>query len=358
MVTSGGVCNYGDDAILLSTLQRLRRIRPNSLASVVSDGPSCPPLGRLGVWSGTCKEFGSGLNPEVVHRGCRDEGRSWGSCRAGSSSARHPRTDLGSFDAVLFAGGGNLNLYWPELIAWRAAIAAAANVAGVPYVLTGQGVGPVSAEIIPMLAFLVGGASAVATRDSLSLDLLSRIVPDGPPMKMVGDDALGLRIDGPLVARGRLAEIGVPLDRPLLAFQAREAPYVGFSRDELKDTARQVDDFAAENGYVVVAVPINMHPVVPEAALLADLAYGSRRRDVARRESCRRRRGDRWRDQGLQRRSDAQLPCGAIRPREPNTDAVFRPHRVLPAQGGSPTHRLRDTGPTDRTPRYGKWCAR
>ena len=84
--------------------------------------------------------------------------------------------------------------------------------------------------------------------------------------------------DEPLVARGRLAEIGVPLDRPLLGFQAREASYVGFSRDELKDTARQVDDFAAENGYVVVAVPINMQSHGPEVELLADLAYGSRRR--------------------------------------------------------------------------------
>jgi len=56
VVTSGGVRNYGDDAILLSTLQRLRRIRPDCLASVVSDGASCPPLGRLGAWTGTCKE--------------------------------------------------------------------------------------------------------------------------------------------------------------------------------------------------------------------------------------------------------------------------------------------------------------
>ncbi|MGO9471736.1 MAG: polysaccharide pyruvyl transferase family protein [Isosphaeraceae bacterium] len=278
VVSSGGVYNYGDDAILLSTLQRLRRIRPDSLASVVSDGASCPPLGRLGVWAGTCKEFGSGLDPEAVRRGCRDEAALVGELSSRLKFGSHPRTDLKSFDAVLFAGGGNLNLYWPELIAWRAAIAAAANVAGVPYVLTGQGVGPVSAEIIPMLSFLVAGASAVATRDPLSSRMLLRIVADGPPIKMVGDDALGLRVDEPQIARGRLAEIGVPPDRPLLAFQAREAPYVGFSREELRDTARQVDDFAAENGYIVVAVPINMHPVAPEAALLADLAYGSRRR--------------------------------------------------------------------------------
>jgi len=278
VVTSGGVRNYGDDAILLSTLQRLRRIRPNCLASVVSDGPSCPPLGRLGVWAGTLLEFGSGLNPDDVRHGCRDDGALAAELSRWLKFGSHTRSDLKSFDVVLIAGGGNLNIYWPELIARRAAIAAAANAAGVPYILTGQGVGPVSAEIIPMLSSLVGGASAVATRDPLSLRLLRRIIPNGPPMMMVGDDALGLRIDGPLVARGHLAQIGVPLDRPLLGFQAREAGYVGFSREELKDTARRVDDFAAANGYVVVAVPINMQSHGPEVELLADLAHSSRRR--------------------------------------------------------------------------------
>ena len=95
---------------------------------------------------------------------------------------------------------------------------------------------------------------------------------------MVGDDALGLRSDGPSLARGRLAQIGVQLDRPLLAFQAREAPYVGFERAELDKTARLVDQFAAENGYTVVAVPINMQSHGPEVELLARLARGGRRR--------------------------------------------------------------------------------
>ena len=97
-------------------------------------------------------------------------------------------------------------------------------------------------------------------------------------MRMVGDDALGLHCEDVLIARDRLAEIGVPLDRPLLGFQAREAAYVGFSREELFDTARQVDDFAAENDYVVVAVPINMQSHGTEVELLAELAHGDRRR--------------------------------------------------------------------------------
>ncbi len=168
VVSSGGVQNHGDDAILLSTLQRLRRIRPNNLAAVVSDGPSCPPLGRLGVWSGTTEEFVSGLNPDDVRHGCRNDQALTAELSSYLKFGSTTRTVLKSFDVVVIAGGGNLNSYWPELIARRAAIASAASTAGVPYFLSGQGVGPVSAEIIPMLSFLVGGESAVATRDPLS----------------------------------------------------------------------------------------------------------------------------------------------------------------------------------------------
>jgi polysaccharide pyruvyl transferase WcaK-like protein len=182
-----------------------------------------------------------------------------------------------SYDLVLFAGGGNLNVYWPELIAWRTAIAAAAKAGGVPYVLTGQGVGPLSDEIIPMLSFLAREAVAVATRDSDSARLWREIVRDGSRIDIVGDDALGLRCEEPSIARDRLKEIGVPVERPLLAFHAREAPYVGFSRDDLRNTARHVDRFAAENGYTVLGVPINMHPAGPDAELLSDLAQSERR---------------------------------------------------------------------------------
>jgi polysaccharide pyruvyl transferase WcaK-like protein len=278
VISSGGVRNYGDDAILLATLQRLERIRPDCVPTVVSDGPSCPPLGRLGVWDGTCDEFCAGLDPDEVLHGCRDDTALFGELSSRLELGSHTRSDLKAFDVVLFAGGGNLNIYWPELIARRAAIAAGACAAGVPYILSGQGVGPISAGIIPMVSFLVGGASAVATRDSHSLQLLLQIVGHGPPMQMVGDDALGLRVPDTETTRAGLAQIGIPLDRPLLGFHAREASYVGFTRDELADTARRVDDFAAQRGYVVVGVPINMQADGHEAALLAELASGPRRR--------------------------------------------------------------------------------
>jgi Polysaccharide pyruvyl transferase len=108
--------------------------------------------------------------------------------------------------------------------------------------------------------------------------LLKQLVPDGPPIKMVGDDALGLLCEDSTVARKRLAEIGVPLDRPWLGFQAREALYVGRSREDLRETARQVDEFAAAHGYVVVCVATNSQSAAPETELLVELAFGTRRR--------------------------------------------------------------------------------
>ncbi len=278
VVSSGGVLNLGDDAILLSTLQRLQRVRPGSLASVVSDGERCPPLGRLAAWAGTCDEFVGRLHGEDVLRGLREDRSLLEELSRWVKFGTSRSWSLESYDLVVMAGGGNLNLHWPDLIARRAAIAAAANAAGVPYILSGQGIGPISDEIIPMLSFLAGGAKAVATRDPESAELLRKLCPNGPPMDMVGDDALGLRNEGLLASRRRLAEIGVPPGRRLLAFHAREACYMGFSRAELHETARTVDQFAAENGYAVVCVPINMQPHDPEVALLLELATGGSRR--------------------------------------------------------------------------------
>jgi len=278
VVTSGGVLNYGDDAILLSTLQRLQRLRPRSLATVISDGLHIPPLGRLGMWQGTCDEFLAGCAREDVRRGCRDDRALVAELTQYFPFGTARRSDVSSFDVVLFSGGGNLCQHFPEIIARRTAIAAAANAHGVPYILSGQGVGPIAAENLPMLSFLVRGATAAATRDPASLQLLRQIVPDAPRLSMVGDDALGLRCVDRDTARQYLAQCGVPVDRPLLVFQAREASYVGFSRAELEHTTRQVDEFAAAHGFAVVASPINMQTHGTEADLLAELMHSIPRR--------------------------------------------------------------------------------
>ena len=130
-----------------------------------------------------------------------------------------------------------------------------------------------------MLSFLVGGASAVATRDPLSLQLLRRIVPSGPRMTMVGDDALGLRCDrrpgrSRPASRRSVCRSIVPYwdsrrERPptlgSLATSSRILP--GKSTISRRKTATSSSPCRS-----------TCSPHGPEVELLADLAHGSRRR--------------------------------------------------------------------------------
>ena len=278
VVSSGGVLNYGDDAILLSTLQRLRRLRPQAVASVITDGPHVPRLGRLGAWLGTCDEFLSGVSHDDLRRGCQDDRALVSELTQYFPLSTARGVNLRAFDLVLLAGGGNLCRHFPEIVARRAAIAAAANSHGVPYLITGQGVGPIAEAQHSMLSFLVRGATAVGTRDVCSRQLLRQMAAEHARIDVVGDDALGLRCVSRDESRRFLVQAGVPADRPLLAFQAREASYVGLSRRELQATADQVDRFAAAAGFEIVALPINMQAQGTEADLLAQLAASSPRR--------------------------------------------------------------------------------
>jgi polysaccharide pyruvyl transferase WcaK-like protein len=282
VVSSGGVRNHGDDAILLSTLQRLQRLRPGCAAVVVSDGEDVPPLGRLAAWAGTTRELCQSLPPALIERGCQGHPRLAGlSGKAGAQGRDRPAVplDLRSFDRVVFCGGGYLNSLWPELTAWRTAIAAAARAAKVPYVVTGQGVGPVTPEITDMLALFANESERFGVRDPLSADLLCRHPVSCPHVDVVGDDALGLAVPPPGRVDDLLRAAGVPSDISLLGFHARLAPgHVGLSDAELLATAELVDEVAAHQGQAVVCLPINTQSWGPEAELLVSLMARLKRR--------------------------------------------------------------------------------
>ena len=98
---------------------------------------------------------------------------------------------------------------------------------GVPYLLSGQGIGPVSAEITPMLSFLIGGVLAVATAIRFRCKWSVRSSWRARRCRWWAMICLASSTGSDRSRATR--EIGVPLDRPLLGFQAREAGYVGFS---------------------------------------------------------------------------------------------------------------------------------
>lgn len=273
VVSSGGVRNHGDDAILRATLQRLARLRPGCVPVVVSDGDALPPLGRLGVWAGTTAELGCALDPSVLRAACDDAALAE-TLVARSAAASQPidpaLRDLGAYDVVLIAGGGNLADPWPDLVAWRTAVAVAARARGVPVVVSGQGIGPVSDDVLPMLALLVRSATAFAVRDAGSHALLVEHGLADARTAMVGDDALGLAVDV-ADARARLAARGLAAGTPLVGFQVRVAGYVGCSRATLLELARSVDTLAAARGATVLGVPMNEQPPQPESALQLEL---------------------------------------------------------------------------------------
>jgi polysaccharide pyruvyl transferase WcaK-like protein len=281
VVSSGGVRNHGDDAILRSTLERLARLRPHAVPVVVTDGDDVPPLGRLGVWAGTTAELCRALDPAAIRTACHDATLADAIvARSGAAGcAIDPALrDVGTFDAVLLAGGGNLASPWPDLVAWRTAVAVAARSRGVPVIVSGQGVGPVSDEVLPMLALLVESAGAFAVRDPGSLALLAAHGLAGPRTAVAGDDALGLAVDV-ASARAGLEAGGLAADASLLGFQARVAGYVGCSRATLLELARTVDRLAAARGATVLGVPMNSQPPQAEDALQLELqgALGRRR---------------------------------------------------------------------------------
>ncbi len=146
-----------------------------------------------------------------------------------------------------------------KLIAPRVALASALRRARVPYVLSGQGIGPLDDQDRCLVEQLVAGARAAATRDPASAELA------GGGAEATGDDALLLTPsapgDGPGAVHG-----------PYLVLSLRAADYVGAGVDELDRWASEVDRFAAERGLTVLGVPFNDQSGSPEVATLLTLA--------------------------------------------------------------------------------------
>lgn len=248
VVAPGGVGNVGDDAITTAVAERLRRLTPGTSIEVVTDGPLlAAPEGAW--WRGTLTE--------VV--------------------AAPATVNPAEYLAVVFAGGGSTASVWREgLIEPRVALARRLRAAGVPYVMSGLGVGPLDGVADERsVAELVGGAERVALRDEGSADLCRSLGVDAGRSTTTGDDALGLRPSGADTLAAALAEVGVG-DRPYLAVSIRAAPYVGDV--DLERWSAEVDRVAAERELAVLGVALNDVGADPEAALLARLAHGGARR--------------------------------------------------------------------------------
>ncbi|WP_053005232.1 polysaccharide pyruvyl transferase family protein [Kocuria sp. SM24M-10] len=97
---------------------------------------------------------------------------------------------LRDVDALLVAGGGNLNSTYGWLLYERAAIVRIASALGKRVVVSGQTLGPVLSDAdTPVLKELLEASALVGLRESRSLALARRLCPDHPALHGGYDDA-------------------------------------------------------------------------------------------------------------------------------------------------------------------------
>jgi polysaccharide pyruvyl transferase WcaK-like protein len=93
-------------------------------------------------------------------------------------------------DGVVVTGGGNLASTWPSHIFERLAIGAIADALGVPFVVTGQTLGPqLTDDDSALVARLLGLARLVSVRESASLAVAERLGVASDRLRLGADDA-------------------------------------------------------------------------------------------------------------------------------------------------------------------------
>jgi hypothetical protein len=257
VVAPGGVGNLGDDLITAAIVERVKRCCPDHDVELVTDGASLAADLDAVAWLGTLEE--------VVAAGRDSSPESWSAL------------DLGRLDLVVLAGGGNLNSLWHhDLVPRRQRLVDLLNIAGVPIVASGQGIGPFTDDDhADAVRELLGTATAIAVRDDASCSALAAM---GIAADRVGDDALGAApADSERVAVA-LSSAGVDPGLPIFALHVRDAPYVGIDGVKLAEWASSIDAIAAARGAQVVGVALNCEGPDPEPIALLRLARERSRR--------------------------------------------------------------------------------
>ena len=253
VVAPGGVGNLGDDLITTGLVERITRQCPRHDVELITDGPwVAAELGAC-AWSGTINETVDALDR------CADARAAWSP------------VDLARFDAVVVGGGGNLNSIWQDdLVVRRARLFDHVLRAGVPIIVSGQGVGPFTDERdARAVGALLERARAVGVRDAASRAEVEAL---GVACQVVGDDALGLDAAPDEAVRTALAAIGADPDVGVVSLHVRHAPYVNLDHGDFDAWAGALDTIAVERGAQVIGVALNWEAPVPEPIALLQLA--------------------------------------------------------------------------------------
>jgi len=173
--------HVGDEAMTEATVAWLRSLAPGGdlEVTVSSSDPEA-----------TARRLGCAAAPWVGFAGCSDDAdRHALALRAAAHPGDHRLLDaVANADALVVAGGGNLNSMWPEHVYERVVAARVARRVGIPVVVTGQTIGPFdTGPERTLVAELLGEAALVGVREphsaaeiaALGVDPLRRIeAPD------------------------------------------------------------------------------------------------------------------------------------------------------------------------------------
>jgi polysaccharide pyruvyl transferase WcaK-like protein len=112
-----------------------------------------------------------------------------------------------SADALLIAGGGNINAQWPQLAYGRAAAIAIAHAQGIPVALTSQTIGPRLTTLQRIvLPDVLRWATVIGVREPSSAALLAELGIPADRLSHQPDDAIALAprpVSGSPFSRGR-----------------------------------------------------------------------------------------------------------------------------------------------------------
>lgn len=206
---------------------------------------------------------------------------------------------LRGVDAVLVAGGGNLNSPYGWLLYERLAALLVAHRLGKPAVVTGQTIGPALTETdAAALGRALAGAALVHLREHHSVDLARQLAPGQAAILGGLDDAAGWRLGAPASARSgepRIVATFAPVRDPqavdatvrrlaaLLDHLAERAgarvellPHMATPGHEDGDVGFHAAIVAASTSGRVVAVPLPTAEQAADAVVGADLVVTSR----------------------------------------------------------------------------------
>lgn len=255
-----GSRHVGDDAMFEVALARLRARWPE--AEIIA--MSCDP-------EATAAQFGTAAVMLPCHDRLDEPDALFGFQRAldaaadGAAGAWLREIDdlhdaaaaIRNADALVIAGGGNINARWPNQAYGRAAAVAIAHAQGIPVMLTSQTIGPqLTTTQRVILRDILGRAEIIGVREPSSAALLAELgIPDGR-LSHQPDDAIAIAprpVSRSPFGRGRpvimatlgqSADVELPINLQLavleriVAFASRENAVVALCPHTMLDVTR------------------------------------------------------------------------------------------------------------------------